>query len=373
MNMNVYLPTRLVTGKDCVINNSKLLKNYGNKCLIVTGKSSAKVSGAYADVTKALEDQKMEYVLFDEIGQNPHIEDCMRAAKIAVENNVDFILGIGGGSPLDAAKCIAVFAANDGYNEKDLYSLQWENTPLPIVCVGTTAGTGSEVTSVSVITNSAGRKKSFKAPTTFPALSLGDYKYTTKLSDYFTRSTAADALAHCVESYFNKTANEISQSYAIRGVQLLLPMLDKMIQEGTEALSEADREQLYNGSIYGGMAINVTGTALPHAVGYLLTEQHQLPHGIACVVFLPVFHALNKKHVPELVERFLKEVHTTEEDYLRIIQDVLPKYKVEMDEEEIEREHARWVGNGSIGKTHGNIQAEEVDEILKQLFIDGIK
>lgn len=369
MNMNVFMPTRLVTGKGCVAAAGNELKKLGGSCLILTGKHSARACGALDDVTAVLDAQGIKWMLCDIIGQNPKLTDCMEAAKLAAAFDAEFIIGIGGGSPLDAAKCTAALAANPGMTQQELYSLEWPVKPLPVVAVGTTSGTGSEVTKVAVITTPDGRKKSLHHETLYPVLALGDPAYTMTVSDEFTRSTAIDALAHCVESYFSRFANELSQMYAVQGIRILFKQFEKIREAGCEALTYEDREALYHGSIYGGLAINITGTAMPHAVGYLLTEQHGIPHGAACAVFLPDFYYHNKKIMPELTERFLKAIGRGEQEYLEMIKAVLPKYAIVVTEEEIAREHGRWIGNGSIGKSWGTIEAGQIDDMLRRLNV----
>ena len=181
MNLNSFMPVKLITGAGCVRASAKELAKLGKSCLIVTGKRSARASGALQDVTDTLEGNGQTWALFDGIGQNPRLTDCMAAAEQAIAAGAEFILGIGGGSPLDAAKCIAVLAANPGLTQAQLYAFDWAKAPLKIVAVGTTAGTGSEVTKVSVITTPDGRKKSFHHEGIFPALSLGDPGYTMSL------------------------------------------------------------------------------------------------------------------------------------------------------------------------------------------------
>ena len=174
MTLNSYMPVKLITGAGCVRTAAKELASLGKACLIVTGKKSARVSGALQDVTDTLDRNSQQWLLFDEIGPNPKLIDCMAAAEKAIAAGADFVLGIGGGSALDAAKCIAVLAANPGLTQAQLYAFDWRNPPLKIAAVGTTAGTGSEVTKVSVITTPDGRKKSFHHEAIVPALSLGD-------------------------------------------------------------------------------------------------------------------------------------------------------------------------------------------------------
>ena len=362
MEMSGFMPVRQYTGAGCVRAKAAELRILGSKPLVVTGRTSARISGALEDVLAAVDGP---YALFDEIGQNPLLTDCMRAAELAVQEHCDYVIGIGGGSPLNAAKAIAVLAANQGMTQEVLYSLKWPKKPLPVAAVGTTAGTGSEVTKVAVITVPEGRKKSFHHEDIFPKIALGDPRYTFSLSRDFTASTAIDALAHATESYFSRLANDLSQLYALRAVSLLMPELKKILEQ--EDLSSEDREILYNASIYGGLAINITGTCLPHAMGYLLTEQHSLPHGYACAMFLPEFIRINEAEVPDLVQRYFAEIGVSEEEWTDIVTGLLQGIRVEITEEEIEREHGRWINNGSIKKGWGEIAPEACDEILRRI------
>jgi len=318
MNLNSYMPVKLVTGAGCVRASAKELAKLGKVCLIVTGKTSAKVCGALQDVTDTLECNGQRWLLFDEIGQNPRLTDCMAAAEKAIAAGADFVLGIGGGSPLDAAKCIAVLAANPGLTQAQLYAFDWANPPLKIVTVGTTAGTGSEVTKVSVITTPDGRKKSFHHETVFPVLALGDPTYTMSMPPMVTRATMVDVLAHCAESFFSRAANHISRCYAVEGIRLLLPVFRMMAEKGCDNLDYDTREKLYCASIYGGLAINVTGTCFPHTMGYLLTESFGIPHGTACAVFQKEFFEYNKAVVPALAAEYLERIGCCGVEYLSV-------------------------------------------------------
>ena len=369
MHLNSYMPTKLVTGAGCVRASAKELAKAGAVCLIVTGKQSARVSGALQDVTDTLDGNGQKWLLFDEIGQNPRLTDCMAAARKAIDAGADFILGIGGGSALDAAKCIAVLAANPGLTQQQLYAFDWANKPLKIVAVGTTAGTGSEVTKVSVITTPDGRKKSFHHEEIFPVLSLGDPNYTRSLSPMVTRATAVDALTHCAESFFSRSANHISRCYAVEGIRLLLPVFRKMAEHGCEDLDYETREQLYCASIYGGLAINVTGTCFPHTMGYLLTETFGIPHGTACAVFQKEFFAYNKEVVPELAEEYLQRIGCSQEEYFQLLDKLTPPCEIAMTEEMIADAHSRWINNGSIAKCQGIFSADMADEVLRRNFL----
>jgi len=368
MNLNSFMPVKLVTGAGCVRRSAKELAKLGSVCLIVTGAHSAKACGALHDVTETLTLNGQKWLVFDEIGQNPKLTDCMNAAGKAIAAGADFVVGIGGGSALDAAKCVAVLSANPGLTQAQLYAFDWANPPLKIVAVGTTAGTGSEVTKVSVITTPDGRKKSFHHEAIFPALALGDPCYTMSLPATVTRSTAIDALAHCAESFFSRAANHISRMYAVEGIRLLLPELRKMAENGCDDLDYDTREKLYCASIYGGLAINVTGTCFPHTMGYLLTESFGIPHGTACAVFQRDFFEYNKTVVPELAVEFLQRIGCGEEEYLGLIESITPPCKVTMEEAFIAESHSRWINNGSMAKCQGEFSAELADEVLRRNF-----
>ena len=370
MVLNSFMPVKLVTGAGCVRASAKELSSLGKICLIVTGKNSAKACGALQDVTETLALNGQQWLLFDEIGPNPKLTDCMAAAEKAITAGAEFILGIGGGSALDAAKCIAVLAANPGLTQAQLYAFDWANRPLKIVAVGTTAGTGSEVTKVSVITTPDGRKKSFHHEAIFPALALGDPRYTMSLPTMVTRSTMVDVLAHCAESFFSRSANHISRCYAVEGIRLLLRVFRGMGENGWEALDYDTREILYCASIYGGLAINVTGTCFPHTMGYLLTESFGIPHGTACAVFQRDFYEYNKAVVPELAGEYLERIGCSEEEYFSLIEKVTPPCAIHMDEALIAAAHSRWIGNGSIAKCQGVFTADMADAVLRRKFLE---
>ena len=368
MTLNSYMPVKLVTGAGCVRSSAKDLAKLGQRCLIVTGKTSARICGALQDITDTLEANGQKWLLFDEIGPNPKLTACMSAAETAIAGGADFIVGIGGGSALDAAKCIAVLAANPGMTQAQLYAFDWTNPPLKIAAVGTTAGTGSEVTKVSVITTPDGRKKSFHHEAVFPALALGDPTYTMSQPPLVTRSTMVDVLAHCAESFFSRAANHLSRCYAVEGIRLLLPVMRMIAEKGCDGLDYDTREQLYCASIYGGLAINVTGTCFPHTMGYLLTEAFGIPHGTACAVFQKDFYEYNKSIVPALAAEFLERIGCGEEEYFHLLETLTPPCDAAMDEALIAASHSRWVGNGSMAKCQGSFSADMADEVLRRKF-----
>ena len=200
--MYFYMPTKIYSERDCVKKHGEEWARLGKKALIVTGRSSA-VNGSLSDVKEVLESQGTGYCVFDETEANPSVEMVMKVRDYGIKENVDFVIGIGGGSPLDAAKAVAAYAADPELGMMDIFTANIEKV-LPIAAIPTTAGTGSEVDQAAVLTIGSGKiKKSFKARDTFPKVAFLDAKYTETMNREYTVSTALDAFCHCVESYLS--------------------------------------------------------------------------------------------------------------------------------------------------------------------------
>ena len=358
------MKTELHTGEGCVSTYGEKIASFGRKCLIVTGASSAKKCGALDGVTAVLDKYGVEYRLFDRIGPNPLLSSCMEAGREG--SDCDFIIGIGGGSPLDAAKAVAVLAANPELDEDGFYAKKWPAKPLPVVLVGTTAGTGSEVTDVSVLTDSKGRKHSIHDPVMYAALSLGDPAYTRTMPLKTTLSTGIDAVAHCVESYFSKKANDISRAASVRGVK---QMKDILVSAASGMpLSAGDRETLYNGSVLGGIAISVTGTCFPHNVGYYLTERYGIPHGMACAAFMGDLIDYESELDPGYAYAFFRDADITAEELKNLAGCCSFLSGVKMTADEIRIALPRWENAGTVKNTLGDIDTAFIEKMLNEHF-----
>ena len=273
MNLNSYMPVKLITGAGCVRSSGKELAKLGKKCLIVTGRSSAKACGALTDVTETLDANGQTWLVFDRIGPNPKLTDCMAAADKAIAADVDFILGIGGGSPLDAAKCIAVLAANPGMTQEQLYVFDWANAPLKIAAVGTTAGTGSEVTQVSVM-NCGEEKMTINNPVFMPTAAVIDPELMLTVPPRVTMVTGLDALSHALEGYWSVNHQPLTDLYAIEAVRFVLNNLEKAFLDGSD--KEARCNMAY-AALLAGLAFGQPKTAGSHACSYPLSMDYHLP------------------------------------------------------------------------------------------------
>ncbi|MBQ6267634.1 MAG: iron-containing alcohol dehydrogenase [Clostridia bacterium] len=305
MQTQFFLPTRWFFGENAFTAHADTLAPLGGRCLILTGKHSAARSGALTDATDALTRLGIAFDVFDGIGANPLLSACHAAGAAARACGAHFILGIGGGSVLDAAKAVAIYAANPTLAPFDIYLRVYDAPPLPVALIGTTAGTGSEVTGVSVLTNDeTGRKKSISGPDCYAAVSFCDPRYTASMPRGITVSTALDAFAHAVEGYFTKTCDGVHLLFAQRAIPLLYQGLCALAACGD--VPEALREPLYDGAIHAGLVINACGTGFPHPLGYVLTEHYGIPHGMACAAFFPAFLARCRQFAPEKAAAFFE-------------------------------------------------------------------
>lgn len=284
MDINFKFPTEIIGGQGS-IKNFEGVASMGRRALIVCGSAGARLSGALADVVKLLDSNNIDYSIYDKVSPNPAIDECEGARKFA--EGAEFIIAIGGGSVMDAAKAIAVLCANPDLPAERLYDSSL--CAIPIVCVGITAGTGSEANCSSVITNRLGQKKGFSNPAVFPRYSFCDPRYTCSLDLRQTVSTALDAFCHAVESLFSTKATLFSESYSERAIQLIFPALRKIADGGFIPEDMELRESLLYGSVLAGRAICFAGTGYPHPAGYPFTEHCGLPHGAACALFIEDF------------------------------------------------------------------------------------
>ncbi|MBR4555384.1 MAG: iron-containing alcohol dehydrogenase [Ruminococcus sp.] len=281
--MRFYMPTRLYCEKDCVARHAAELASLGRHALVVTGASSSRKNHSLYDVLGALESENVTYTVFDRTEENPSAETVIAAAELGAEKGADFVIGVGGGSPIDAAKAAALMIKDPGSGIGRMFS-DAPAEALPVAAVPTTCGTGSEVTGVSVITrHDLGTKMSLKHRI-FPRLALVDGKYLLGAPRSLIVNTAIDTLAHLCESGVNTLADAASSMYVFMGLsrwQECRPYIDGSAElDGDGALSLMETAAL------GGIAIAQTGTTLPHALSYMLTYEAGVPHGQAVGAFL---------------------------------------------------------------------------------------
>ncbi|MCW2276942.1 iron-containing alcohol dehydrogenase family protein [Heliophilum fasciatum] len=302
MNFRFFMPTKIYFGAECVRKHSDEFARWGKRALVVTGRASARVSGALPDVEQALAERGIAWTVYDCIEENPTVAVVEAGGEAARQWQPDLIIAIGGGSPLDAAKAIAALAVNpiSGYQ---LFDGTFDVAPLPVLAIPTTAGTGSEVTPYSILTDPGQQtKKSFADEGVFPKVAFLDARYTASQSRELTIHTAIDALSHAVEGYLSRRAMPVSDSLALEAMAYVAKAA-KALETGT--LTLADREALLYASTLAGMVIAQTGTTAVHALGYSLTYFHNVPHGRANGLLLGEYLRFNEAVAAEKIGRVL--------------------------------------------------------------------
>ena len=278
------IPTTVYFEDECVSKHSTLFKDYGKKALIVTGKHSSYFNGSFNDVVNSLKKQDITYEVFDQVEENPSIQTIEKAYKLNKDKHIDFVIGLGGGSSIDASKAIAVmlyFNFDDGYK---LYDKVVSHDSLPVIAIATTCGTGSEVTAASVLTNDRILSKGSITYRIYPKVALLDSKYLKTLPIKTLKYTSLDALGHLIESYISTQATAFSDMISQEGFRVW--KLCKKTFFNTDELTKIDLDNLLLASTYGGMAIAHCGTNLPHGLSYTLTYNENIPHGKAVGYFL---------------------------------------------------------------------------------------
>jgi len=302
MNIAYKMPTKVIMGEDCVRTNASLIAGMGSKALIVTGAHSAKANGSQDDAITALTQNGQGYAVYDKVTSNPTIACAYDGAAFAKAQGCDFVIAIGGGSPMDAAKAIALLTRQD-VPEPSLFSGQYNPDVLPMVHIPTTAGTGSEVTPYAILTNhSAQTKMSLASPLLFPNIALLDARYMSTLSLKVTVNTAIDALSHAVEGMLTVRANVMTDIMAAEAIKNIAFCIGALKQN---ALTPDIREKLLYASMLGGMVIANTGTTVVHAMGYPLTYFKDIDHGRANGLLMAAFFGFLQKRVPEKVSEIL--------------------------------------------------------------------
>ncbi len=362
MEFMFYMPTRLIFGRDCIIKNRELLEKTGKKPLIVTGRKSSSMNGSLDDITRVLGHANIPYSHFDRVESNPSVETVREAAEIFRSEGCDYIIGIGGGSPLDAAKAIAVLASNE-IDDNDLFSGKYRNRPAKIIAVPTTSGTGSEATPYSILTyNKIHNKKSIASEQIYPEISFLDPKYTETLPATTTINTAIDALSHSVEGYLSLRATDIISPFALESIEILGGCLHRLSLG--ESPSRLDRDRLMYASMLAGIVISHTSTTSVHAMGYPLTYHKNIDHGRANGLLLFQYINFLERTHPR-VQEIIKKMELEDLSGFENLMNKLLGKKEEITEEEVALYSETAISAKNISNTDPHPDLEQIRNIYR--------
>ncbi len=359
--LSYFMPVKCYFGHHCLNNLSQHI--LGKKALIVSGQKSARLCGALADVIAELGKANTPYHVYAEITENPSLISVNKGAGILKAQKCDFIIAIGGGSPIDAAKAIAVVAANN-MEATDIYNASLIKKAYPLIAIPTTSGTGTEVTPYSVITDTVNMKKAgFGNLLIYPKVSFMDPHYTLTLPFTQTRDTAVDALSHLLEGIYSNSRNPLVYPYIYAGIQLIIDKLPL-------ALANPDnldyRTHLMQAAFYGGVVIAQTGTTLQHSIGYPLTSEYNVSHGLANGLVMQDIMDLYYPLLASEIDSLFANLSISREIFYEWLAKLDLNINFCLSDEFIKEKPTEVLKSRNMAKTPGKITSEIIENIYRK-------
>ena len=291
MTSTFFIPAVNIMGNGCLDEAMTAIRNYGfRKALIVTDAGLAK-AGVATLIAEKLALQDIDSVIFDGAKPNPSIGNVEAGLVVLKQHHCDFIVSLGGGSPHDCAKGIALCATNGGHI-RDYEGVDRSAKPqLPLVSINTTAGTASEMTRFCIITDEERHvKMAIVDRNVTPLLSVNDPELMVAMPKGLTAATGMDALTHAIEAYVSTAANPITDACAIKAMELISQNLRQAVNDGKDLTA---RENMAYAQFLAGMAFNNASLGFVHAMAHQLGGFYDLPHGVCNAVLLPHVQTFN--------------------------------------------------------------------------------
>ena len=390
MEFSYFLPVHIQFGWDKVDSVADFVKPYGNKALIVTGRTSAKKSGLYDRVTAKLDAAHIEHVLFDQVDANPLTTTALDGAALAKSESCDMVIAIGGGSIMDCAKGIAFMSVNEGDINDYIFNRKTSDKALPLIVIPTTCGTGSEGNGFGVLTNpETGDKKSLRCNAIVPKVSIVDPAVMGTMPPHVLASVGFDALCHNIEAYTSKTAQPFTNALAHYAVTLLaqyLVPLYKHVKAKAESksavLNETQLTKAWESvtlaSTIGGMVINTAGVTLAHGMEHPASGLKDITHGVGLAVIEPAVveytWSANPDKFATLARIFNHGDGSELGEALRLIVHELD-LTTNLTELGFTKKDIPWlvdniyvVATGNIANTMAEISREDIEVLYKKMF-----
>lgn len=378
------IPNHTVVGTNVLGEAAPLLKKMGNKAFIVTGRHVA-VSDMMKQLTDLLDENGIGCVIFDGITGEPTDTMIEKGVEMLKSSGCDFIIGIGGGSPLDSAKAIAAMAVNEGsiadYNGKEI-----TGEILPLAAIPTTAGTGSEATKFTVITDSEkGIKMLLKGEVLVPKLAIVDSSFTVGTPKSITSATGLDALTHAVEAYTSRKAFSMTDTLAVSAVKRIMKYLPIAYKEPDNSLA---REQMSIAALEAGICINNSSVTIVHGMSRPIGALFHVPHGMSNAMLLKECLSFAVSGAYEKFANLGRETgvasdsdsdETAAEKFIDSLQNIcdvceiptLEQYGIDRDEyySKISKMATDAVASGSPANTVKEVTVDDCIEIYKKLYV----
>ena len=383
MANKLVTPGIIYMGENALIAAEEDLCSLGKKAFIVSGKSMIK-GGYIKELTDLLHKNEIEAIVISDITGEP--TDVMVEEGLALYKNekCDFIIGFGGGSPLDAAKAIGAMVTNEGkiadYNGKVIT----KKIP-PLVAIPSTAGTGSEATQVTIISDTKNNiKMLLKGSVLLPVISIVDYRFTMSAPPKVTAATGLDALTHAIESYTSKKAFSITDIYAVSAIKRIFKYLPIVFKDGS---NEKAREEMSIAALEAGISFNNSSVTIVHGMSRPIGALFHVPHGVSNAMLLKECMTFALDGAYEKFAQLGKEIGVADNNdsdeiaakaFLKAVEGIckeceiptLEEYGVDKDKffEAIDKMAKDAFDSGSPSNTRKNVSVDDMKIIYKKLW-----
>lgn len=363
-------PTRVIFGRGALEQLNPEVIYWGEKVLLVTGKSAMRKSGILDKITAIIKSAKIEFSLFDKVEHDPSLKTVHEGIKFLREEKCDIVVGLGGGSALDAAKAIASLARQPGTVWEYYAGKEIKEEGLPFLALPTTAGTGAEITNNSVLTDrNKATKKSIRSLFMIAKVALVAPELTLSLPPQITAYTGMDAFTQALESYVSKTSNPVSDSLALPAIEIIYHSLPEAVQNGGNI---EVRERMALGSLFSGMAFSNSGLGAVHGLAHPIGAHFNIPHGLACAVLLPHIIGFNLRAKRDKFKQIAEKIGVEKVgDLPSVIKKFLEKVNLPLDFKGYGISRADFstiiaeCRSSSMGKNPRQLSDEDLREILE--------
>ncbi len=293
MTWNYIQPVNVIFGRDCLERLGEVIdKIGGHRGLLVTSRSFAREGGAAGQLITLSGGRLVD--IYSAVSPNPDVKECEASIEAIHRHDCDFVVALGGGSVMDCAKAASVLCRGNISAAEAVAGAPLPTLHIPVIAVPTTAGTGSEVTSVAVLSDhERGLKVPLNSPEMYPVAALVDPVLTLTAPAHLTASAGLDTLCHAVEAFWSRNHQPVCDALAIEAASLVMENLERAVKYPDDI--EA-REKMSLAAVVAGMAFAIPKTSAPHACSYALTNRLGIAHGEACALTLTWFLRFNAKN-----------------------------------------------------------------------------
>ncbi|MFC2162829.1 iron-containing alcohol dehydrogenase family protein [Candidatus Altiarchaeota archaeon] len=363
-----FMPTHMIFGPGCFEKTAELIKSIGcRKAFLVTGRDSMKKSGVIDRLSSNL---SCDIIVYDGITSEPDcamVDDCADRSA-----GCDAMILLGGGSVMDAGKVANIINTCGGSCSEYINGKKKPGKGLPLICIPTTSGTGSEVSRVSVIKDEkAGVKRSLKDPNLHAQYAILDPQITSSMPPGVTAASGMDALTHAIESFSSIRSNHITRIFSAEAIRKIRGNLRRAFDDGTDMDARCD---MMLGSLYAGLGFSNAGNALVHGLASPIGGMTGKPHGLVCGMLLPIALRFNKERAGDVYDDLARSCGFREkEDIIEYVEWLVKHFGFpeRLSDLGITGDDLDWIiGNisGSAGNNPGKPALADVKTMLEEMI-----